>query len=564
MTLGFAGDLGTLDEEGYLYLRGRLKEMINVGGEKVSPHEVETAALSMPDVLEAAAYALPHPTLGESVGLTIATRVPDQEEQIKAFLKTQLVDFKCPNTITVLDQLPRLANAKVDRVLLKREGMQALVARTGTQAAASAPMSPIAKTVSAQWIHTLKCRPPVGLDDFFDMGGDSLSATQFLLSLEKALKRDISPNELFENPTFSGLVESLSKTTQGSVKTEGRAVRFVRQNMAGWPGSVMLSGGLMHGIGSLKSGAPLFWACQDSAEIQSIVDTIGRDRPLYFSGSLFKFPDRKVADFELLANQLAMEIDTLQPSGSISLGGFCGGANVMLHTAERLRDLGRDIRVLLSLDYWPDRVATSPTIHCISRCPKNSVRMIFPRFDLALDVVHPSGSKVIEIDSDHQFMAADLSPHVTQLIAAIDGTTPLPKPSQQSQAHWDFERRLQAPKAEIAILSAPRFYKKSIKGTVRAVVTNKSDQVWEKSELSGLCLQIDLVNLDGHTREAGAGYALWDKPIAPNESIEITLDLSFPNKRVPFWISFCLASQGLTRFQSKFSGAKRKLVVPSL
>ncbi|WP_439144264.1 AMP-binding protein [Planktotalea sp.] len=558
------GDLGTLDEEGYLYLRGRLKEMINVGGEKVSPHEVETAALTMPDILEAAAYALPHPTLGESVGLTIATRKPVQEEQVKAFLKTQLIDFKCPNAITVLDQLPRLANAKVDRVLLKREGMHALMARTGAHTAADEPMSPIAKTVSAQWINILKCRPPSGLDDFFDMGGDSLSATQLLLNLEIALKRDISPNELFENPTFSGLVEALSKTTQGNVQTEGRAVRFVRQNMAGWPGSAILPDGLIHGIGSLRPGAPLFWACQDSAEVQSISETIGRDRPLYFSGSLFKFPNRKIADFELLAQQLAMEIDTLQPKGALSLGGFCGGANVMLHTAERLRDMGRDIRVLLSLDYWPDRVAAFPTIHCMSRCPKNSARMRFPRFDLALDVVHPSGSQVIEIDSDHQFTAADLSPHVAQLIAAIDGVTQLPEPSMQRQGYWDFESRLKAPKAEISMLRAPRFFKKGSNGDVTVIVTNKSDQIWEKSKLSGLSLQIDLVNLDGHTRKSGAGYAFLDRSVGPNESIEVAFKLSFPNKRIPVWISCCLASQGLSQFQSKFSGAKRKLILPSL
>lgn len=557
------GDLGLLDEDGYLHLRGRLKEMINVGGEKVSPHEVETAALQMPEVIEAAAYALPHPTLGEHVGLTIAARAPLQEDRIKEFLKSQLVNFKCPNSVTILDQLPRLANAKVDRMLLKQTATQAWLDRAGTDTAPNQVLSPTAKAVSAQWSRILKCRPPTEQDDFFDMGGDSLSATQFLQRLEKVLNRSISPNQLFENPTFSGLVEALSSPTH-STQAEERAVRFVRENMAGWPGRAVLPDGLMHGIGSLKSGTPLFWACQDSAEIQAISDTLGRKRPLFFSGSLFKFKNRQTTDFEVLADQLAMEIDTLQPQGPIALGGFCGGANVMLHTAERLRDMGRDIRLFISLDFWPDRVVAFPTIHLLSACRKNSVRTDFPHFELALEAIHECGCQVIEVDSDHQFGVKELAPHVDKLSAAIDGVLQLPDPSHQRAHQWKLERRLHPPIAEISILSAPKLYKKGAQCSVKVLVTNRSEQVWEETETSGLSLQIDLVNLDGHRRVCGAGYGAFERALTPGESVEITCNLTLPNKRVPLWISACLASQGLTRFMGKPSGAKRTLALPSL
>ncbi|WP_415402869.1 AMP-binding protein [Tateyamaria sp. SN3-11] len=558
------GDLGVVDDDGYLFLRGRLKEMINVGGEKVSPHEIETAALLMPDIIEAAAYALPHPSLGEQVGLTVATRAPHEVAQVKQFLATRLADFKCPNAVSVVDQLPRLANAKVDRVLLKREGTRAWLERTGGHAASDVSLSPEAKAVATQWARILKCRVPAGDDDFFDMGGDSLSATQLLLSLETKLKRSISSNQLFENPTFSGLVASLSDAKPTTVEEESRAIRYVRQNMAGWPGRATIAGGLMHGVGSLKSGAPLFWASQGAGEIQPVVDTLGQKRPVYFSGSLYRFKKRDVSDFDALARQLAREIDTIQPSGSISLGGFCGGASVMLHTADQLRDMGRDIRVFISFDFWPDRQVNFPTIHCMSKCKKNSARNNFAHYDLALDLVHPIGAQILNVDSDHRFAAIDLAPHVAVLNGAIDGAAPAVEAGPTPATGWDLARRMQPPGAKIKILDFPLVYERGARRTVRIAVQNTSQQVWEPTATSGLSVQVDLLNLDNHLRTACAGYASFDRKIAPSEVVELSFELSFPDKRLPLWISCCLVSQGVMRFTSKSSGARKVLVMPNV
>lgn len=253
------GDLGRLDADGHLFLQGRLKEMVNVGGEKVSPHEVETAVLQMPDVIEAAAYAVPHPTLGEQVGLTVATRTGVSADNVKAFLEPRLVSFKRPNTICVVDQLPRLANAKVDRVLLKRTAQAEWEQRqSATGQTDPGHTTKEARTVAIHWSRILKCRTPAGQDDFFDMGGDSLSATELLLALEKALGREISPNQLFDAPTFAGLVDALSQEPSGPPQKTARPIRFIQQKTAGWPGQVIAPNGILRAFGTLKPGQPLF------------------------------------------------------------------------------------------------------------------------------------------------------------------------------------------------------------------------------------------------------------------------------------------------------------------
>lgn len=558
------GDLGALDGDGHLFLRGRLKEMINHGGEKISPHEIEAAALLMPEVIEAASYSLPHPTLGEQVGLTIAVRGTIDPAQVKQFLASRLAEFKCPNLITVLDQLPRLANAKIDRVLVKRDAIHAWSKRNQTQPdQIREPVTAEAKAVASHWARILKCRAPDGQDDFFDMGGDSLSATQMLLELEKTLKRRISPSQLFESPTFDGLVASLSDMGMAPEQDEARALRFVRQTMTGWPGRVVVSGGLMHGIGGLKSGAPLFWASQGGSEIQAIADTLGQNRPLYFCSSLYKFKDRQPSDFTELAEKLAHEIDAIQPEGQIAIGGFCGGAWVMHATANRLVHMGRDIRVFISFDYWPEDAVTFPTLHGMSRCKFNAARGRFPRYDLAYGVLHPAGAQTVEIDSVHQFKQDDILPHSAVFNGAIDGFGPAIDAPITTRTHWDMAKRRQELGAKISIIESSWFYKTDRVYRLRINVKNTSDQVWDATDLSGLSVQIDLVNIGNGLHRGGAGFGAFDTKIEPGQHVEFTFEIPFPSTKRPLWLRCCLSSQGVTQFTSKSNGARKMLVLPS-
>jgi acyl-CoA synthetase (AMP-forming)/AMP-acid ligase II len=111
------GDQGTLDEQGYLSLTGRLKEMINRGGEKISPREIDEVLLAHPAIAEAVAFGLSHPTWGEEVAAAVKLRegATAKEADILAFCRERLADFKRPKQVFITDAIPRTATGKIQR-----------------------------------------------------------------------------------------------------------------------------------------------------------------------------------------------------------------------------------------------------------------------------------------------------------------------------------------------------------------------------------------------------------------------------------------------------------------
>jgi acyl-CoA synthetase (AMP-forming)/AMP-acid ligase II len=113
------GDVGTLSADGYLSLVGRVKELINRAGEKVSPYEVEDALLSHPAVAEAAAYPVPDETYGEQVGVVVVLRGEGGAEvtprELIAYCGDRLAAFKRPARVTILPEIPKGPTGKVQR-----------------------------------------------------------------------------------------------------------------------------------------------------------------------------------------------------------------------------------------------------------------------------------------------------------------------------------------------------------------------------------------------------------------------------------------------------------------
>ncbi|MFM2125988.1 MAG: hypothetical protein RL328_2439, partial [Acidobacteriota bacterium] len=109
------GDQGYLDEEGYLFLTGRLKEMINRGGEKIGPREIDEVLLAHPKVNEAVAFGIPHKTWGEEVAAAVTLKEPATEQEILAFCKERLADFKMPKKLFIVEAIPRTATGKIQR-----------------------------------------------------------------------------------------------------------------------------------------------------------------------------------------------------------------------------------------------------------------------------------------------------------------------------------------------------------------------------------------------------------------------------------------------------------------
>jgi oxalate---CoA ligase len=119
------GDQGVIDADGYLQLTGRIKELINRGGEKISPLEIDDVLLRHPAVAEAVAFAAPHPTLGEDVHAAVVLRSPASERELKEHCAAALADFKVPRAFHVLEEIPRGATGKLQRInMAKLLGMK--------------------------------------------------------------------------------------------------------------------------------------------------------------------------------------------------------------------------------------------------------------------------------------------------------------------------------------------------------------------------------------------------------------------------------------------------------
>jgi acyl-CoA synthetase (AMP-forming)/AMP-acid ligase II len=110
------GDLGSLSEAGDLSIRGRIKELINRGGEKISPERVEGVLASHPNVLEVAVFGVPHQLYGEAVAAVIVPReTATSPEELTEFCRERLAAFEIPSTFLVASELPHTAKGSLDR-----------------------------------------------------------------------------------------------------------------------------------------------------------------------------------------------------------------------------------------------------------------------------------------------------------------------------------------------------------------------------------------------------------------------------------------------------------------
>lgn len=117
------GDLGRLGEDGFLTVTGRIKEIINRGGEKIAPREVDEVLLLIEGVVQAVTFAYPHPKLGEEVAaaVVLAPGANATADSIRAFLAERLAAFKVPRKIIIVDEIPKGATGKIQRIGLAKQ-----------------------------------------------------------------------------------------------------------------------------------------------------------------------------------------------------------------------------------------------------------------------------------------------------------------------------------------------------------------------------------------------------------------------------------------------------------
>ena len=117
------GDQGFIDEEGFITISGRLKEIINRGGEKISPREVDEILMDHPNVEQVVTFSIPHDKLGEEIAAAIVLNQQGtpSEEELKTYAASKLSDFKVPRKIIFLEEIPKGATGKLQRIGLSEK-----------------------------------------------------------------------------------------------------------------------------------------------------------------------------------------------------------------------------------------------------------------------------------------------------------------------------------------------------------------------------------------------------------------------------------------------------------
>jgi acyl-CoA synthetase (AMP-forming)/AMP-acid ligase II len=249
------GDIGSLDEQGFLSLHARKREMINRGAEKIAPIEIDHALMRHPDVAEAAAYGVPHPRLGEDVAAAVVLRPGSKVTgpDLREFLREQLAPFKIPRRISIVDRLPKGITGKVQRTRLNEIvseasalpdiHLRAMISRLWSKlkqfatynppvdaqlsrrAAAEVQRAPQREIISEKlalteerlhsellkiWKRLLKVEALSIDDDFFEKGGNSLLAMDLHVEIERLTAKALPESFLSESSTIRALAHALS------------------------------------------------------------------------------------------------------------------------------------------------------------------------------------------------------------------------------------------------------------------------------------------------------------------------------------------------------------------
>jgi oxalate---CoA ligase len=321
------GDQGWLDEEGYLFLTGRLKEVINRGGEKISPHEIDEVLLAHPAVNEAVAFAVPHAQLGEEVAAAVALK-PDRSDNgadLRRWARARLASFKVPRLIRIVDSIPKGPTGKVQRIGLA--GQLAIEELDDCRLSPTRvkPRTELERRIAAIWRDLLP-DSRVGVEDRFEaLGGDSLLAEQMLTAVSMAEGVDAPYERFIEEGTIAALaaeIESMGRATAGPIATVHPSGR--RPPLCCVPA---------------HDGALL--------GLVRLANCLGQDQPLWvFDHARLSGANR----VETLARECVAHLRRRQPAGPYRLAGVCFGGVVAFEMARLLRDAGESVSFLAVID----------------------------------------------------------------------------------------------------------------------------------------------------------------------------------------------------------------------
>jgi acyl-CoA synthetase (AMP-forming)/AMP-acid ligase II/thioesterase domain-containing protein len=330
-----SGDVGSIDRDGFLTLHGRRDDLINRGGEKISPLEIDEALARHPAVAEAAAFAIPHARLGQDVAAAVVLRpgMTASPLELRSHLRNRVAAFKVPRKIVIRDQLPKGVTGKVLRRLVAESLLDAPSA--GNPIVASQTLedesvdNQLVMQLTTLWERLLKT-PISPDDDFFEKGGDSLLAMDMLCELDLLTGESVSSSVLLDASTVRELARKLSERRNLKVNylvpihPTGR-----KQPLIFFHGDFIGGGGFIT--------APL-------------AKLLGADQPLLVAVPHGTDDEAIPHSIEAMAAERLPLIMKAQPEGPYRICGNCLGGIVAFEVARLLVAAGQEVEMVCMID----------------------------------------------------------------------------------------------------------------------------------------------------------------------------------------------------------------------
>lgn len=561
------GDIGYFDDDGFLFLVGRTGDIINRGGEKLSSLEVEQKLLEHPSIAQAAAFSVPHETLGEDVGAVVVLSDDKnaRDDDLRDFLVTRLSPYKIPRRLMRVEALPQLASGKIDK-----KACRDIYLNKPQMNASSSKRSDIGSTIASVWSDVLKQPEPSDNDDFFDSGGDSLAAHTLILTLEEKLGVTLPVNILFNSPTFVELEREITRLSKvGAVKEdEDEIFRTIRAATTAWPGARRDAGSLIIGLGDIGEKKPFFFCANGLQDYVHLAREMDPDRPFYAMRSLSLLPEKTPENIAKLAAMYAEEIVRLQPEGPISLGGHCGGANVARIISDRLFEIGRDVDLLVVIDRVFREICSAPALIIWteeSDYSHHSGAALYVDPALGVKRLFPLGATIEHVKASHSgLMHSGSVRQIAELVEQKLGESkrlPDDVSARVRRASEELKRRHELYKASISIkgrrLCAPNSHL-----DVEVTVTNLSGEDWGPTSESGFRLMAKWQRPGGKTYLGRASHAELGKSISAGETETFKLRVACRKNRTPLRLVVDLVDDGVAWFSWTGNPAAGHWVLP--
>jgi len=331
------GDIGRLDHEGYLFLVGRRKEIINRGGKKISLPEVDNVLAAHPAVAEVAAFAVPHRTLGEDLAAAVVLRldVEATELDLRRFAAEHLADYKVPRRIAFVENIPRTTLGKAKRSALAERFRDLSTAAPPALCDAWQPSDTELRLIEV-WQGILGCEQIALQDNFFDLGGDSLTAALMLTKAAQSLNigSNVLPEaDFFDQPS----VAALARMAEAGANQTG---------IERLPNRLLL-------LRNAGSRTPLFCfstTTVDPHRFRHLSRSLGPDQSFIVVCPSPPVQDNRRLEIAEVARQSVASIRALQKHGPYFLGGYCYGGVVAFETALQLTADGDEVALLALFD----------------------------------------------------------------------------------------------------------------------------------------------------------------------------------------------------------------------